>query len=85
MKKHFLPESGTFYKANLHAHTSVSDGKLTPAELKEAYKIASYQADEFIPVDWMETTTPEVYLLNGEKITLNWYKKSGNEIFSEWL
>lgn len=54
-------------------------------ELKEAYKIASYQADEFIPVDWMETTTPEKYLLNGELITLNWYKKSGNEIFSEWL
>ena len=55
------------------------------AELKEAYRVASYQADEFIPVDWMETTTPDTYLLNGELITLNWYKKSGNESFSEWL
>ena len=55
------------------------------AELKEAYKVASLQADEFIPVDWMETTTPDTYLLNGELITLNWYKKSGTENFSEWL
>lgn len=51
------------------------------AELKEAYKVASYQADEFIPLDWMETTTPEKYLLNGEEITFNWYKKCGNEFF----
>lgn len=55
------------------------------AELKEAYRVASYQADELIPIDWMETTTPESYFLNGEIITLNWHKKSGNEIFSEWL
>ena len=25
------------YKANLHCHSTVSDGKLTPAELKDAY------------------------------------------------
>ena len=55
------------------------------AELKEAYRVASLQADEFIPVDWMETTTPDTYLLNGKLITLNWYKKLGNESFSEWL
>jgi alpha-galactosidase len=51
------------------------------AELKEAYKIASLQADEFVPLDWMETTTPERYLLNGEEITFNWYTKRGNESF----
>ncbi len=55
------------------------------SELKEAYRVASYQNDELIPLDWMETTTPERYLLNGSEITLNWYKKSGNAIFSESL
>ena len=53
------------------------------SELKEAYRVASYQADEFIPLDWMETTTPEKYLLNGEEITFNWYTKRGNELFSD--
>ena len=55
------------------------------AELKEAYKIASLQADEFVPLDWMETTTPERYLLNGKEITFNWYTDRGNEFFwSVW-
>jgi len=55
------------------------------AELKEAYSINSLQTDEFIPVDWMETTAPDTYLLNGRQISLNWYEKCGNKIFSEWL
>jgi len=55
------------------------------AELKEAYRINSLQTDEFIPVDWMETTAPDTYLLNGRQISLNWYEKCGNKIFSEWL
>ena len=41
MKKYLLPRTGKFYKANLHCHSTVSDGKLTPAELKEAYKVDS--------------------------------------------
>lgn len=52
-------------------------------ELREAYRVASYQADELIPLDWMETTTPENYLLNGEKISFNWYTKRGNEHFCD--
>lgn len=55
------------------------------AELKEAYKVASLQADEFVPLDWMETTTPERYLLNGEEITFNWYTKRGNESFLDTI
>ena len=52
-------------------------------ELKEAYRVASYQADEFIPLDWMETTTPERYLLNGKEITFNWYTNQGNAWFAD--
>jgi len=53
-------------------------------ELKEAYRVASYQADELVPVDWMETTTPDTYLLNGEVVKFNWYAKKGNQIFCDF-
>ena len=42
MKKYLLPENGSFYKANLHCHTTVSDGKLTPEEVKEEYMARGY-------------------------------------------
>ena len=38
MKKYLLPEKGNFYKANLHAHTNMSDGRDTPEEVKEIFK-----------------------------------------------
>lgn len=38
MKKYLIPNEGKFYKTALHTHTTVSDGKLTPEELKEEYK-----------------------------------------------
>ena len=42
MKKYLLPHNTKFYKANIHAHSTVSDGALTPAELKQAYKEHGY-------------------------------------------
>ena len=30
------------YKANLHSHSVISDGNLTPAEMKKAYKDRGY-------------------------------------------
>lgn len=30
------------YKANLHCHSTISDGKKTPEELKEMYKRHGY-------------------------------------------
>ena len=44
MKKYLLPENGTFYKTNLHCHTNISDGKLSPLEVKERYKSLGYSA-----------------------------------------
>lgn len=41
MKKYLLPK-GNFYKANLHCHSCLSDGKMTPQELKDAYKSEGY-------------------------------------------
>ncbi len=42
MKIHLFPQSGRFYKANLHSHSTVSDGRFTPEELKNLYKAKGY-------------------------------------------
>lgn len=47
MKKYLLPKEGSFYKANLHCHSTHSDGKLTVEQLKEAYKKEGYSIVAF--------------------------------------
>lgn len=47
MKKYLLPCEGTFYKANTHAHSTVSDGRFSPEEVKEHYKAKGYQIYAF--------------------------------------
>lgn len=42
-----LPENGPYYKANLHCHTTLSDGELTPEQVKEAYKAQGYSIVAF--------------------------------------
>ena len=41
-KKFLLPEQGQFYKANLHCHSTLSDGRLTLEQLKQAYRGQGY-------------------------------------------
>ena len=47
MKQYLIPASGQFYKANLHCHTTVSDGSMTPEEVKEYYKAHGYSVIAF--------------------------------------
>ena len=47
MKKFLLSESGKFYKANLHSHSTYSDGKLTPEQMKKAYMEKGYSIIAF--------------------------------------
>lgn len=55
MKHYLLPEQGAFYKANLHCHSNISDGKKSPEELKTMYREQGYSVlaytdhDVFIP------------------------------------
>lgn len=42
MKQYLLPAEGRFYKANLHTHSTISDGTLTPEEIKDRYKARGY-------------------------------------------
>ncbi len=63
MRKYLLPETGHFYKANLHAHSTISDGKLTPSEMKAEYQKRGYSVIAFTDHNVM-VPHPE---LTGEK------------------
>ena len=45
--KVFLDSKKGYYKANLHCHTTNSDGKLTPEQIKDIYKSRGYSAVAF--------------------------------------
>ena len=53
MRKYLLPESGNFYKANLHCHSTLSDGNLTVEEIKEAYMKKGYSIVAYTDHDIM--------------------------------
>ena len=40
--KILLDDKKGYFKANMHCHTTCSDGRLTPEEIKEAYKARGY-------------------------------------------
>lgn len=42
MKKTLLDATKSYYKANLHSHSTESDGVMTPAQVKEKYKSNGY-------------------------------------------
>lgn len=64
-----MPQSGRFYKANLHCHTTLSDGRKTPAEIKEIYKELGYSVVAYteheILVPQNELTDDEFLAING--------------------
>lgn len=68
MKKVLLPRV-PFYKAALHTHTTLSDGKLTPQEAKQLYRQRGYQilcmTDHNIHVSHNELTEPDFLMLTG--------------------
>lgn len=42
MKKYVLPNDMTWYRANMHCHTVISDGHFTPEQIKDEYKKMGY-------------------------------------------
>ena len=61
MKKYLLPRNGKFYKANMHAHTTVSDGRLSPEEMKRAFMERGYSIVAFTD---HEVMVPHLPLFN---------------------
>lgn len=57
------------FKANLHAHSTLSDGRLSPAELKAVYRERGYSilsiTDHEAPKDHSELTEEDFLLLTG--------------------
>ena len=47
MKDRILLPEGTYHKANLHCHTTLSDGAFTPQQVKEAYMEQGYSIVAF--------------------------------------
>ena len=74
-KKRLLPQVERFFKANLHTHSTISDGKLTPEEVKEAYKALGYQilclTDHNTIVNHSDMSEPDFLMLTGVEITVN--------------
>ena len=42
MKKYLISPELNWYRANMHCHTTISDGHYTPAEIKKAYMDMGY-------------------------------------------
>ena len=41
-RRALLPENGSWYKANLHTHSTLSDGQYTPLEVRDLYRERGY-------------------------------------------
>lgn len=72
MKKYLLPREGNFYKANLHCHTTFSDGNMTPQDVKDEYTAHGYSVVAFTDHDLMilhpELNDENFLALNGFEI-----------------
>lgn len=72
MRTYLLPPTGHLYKTNLHCHSTVSDGKFSPEQLKEMYRSKGYHAiaytDHQVCVPHPELTDDRFVALSGIEI-----------------
>lgn len=75
MKTYLLSENGNFYKANLHCHTTLSDGRRTPEQIAEMYRAHGYSVvaftDHNIMIPHPELCTDDFLALTGYEININ--------------
>lgn len=81
MKKYLLPENGKFYKANMHCHSTYSDGSVTPEELKKIYKSHGYSV---LAITDHEAIFDHSYLDDDEFLTIPAYEREINTEADEW-
>ncbi len=93
MKKYLLPENVNWYRANLHCHTTISDGNLTPEEVKEAYKAQGYSivayTDHEILLDHSDLNDESFLALTATEYSINeaepTYPEKGNDFsVNDW-
>ena len=66
--KTLLGKNGNFYKANLHCHSTNSDGRMRVEDIKEAYKKQGYSVVAFTD---HEHVIDNSHLTDGEFIAIN--------------
>ncbi len=76
MKHDLLPSQGHFYKANLHTHTVISDGRYTPEEIKAHFKAHGYSVVAFTDHDVM---VPHPELNDEDFLALTSYEVETND------
>ena len=71
--KYLLPQCN-YYKANLHTHSNISDGKLSPEEVKAAYKERGYQilalTDHNLTIDHSDMNEPDFLMITGVEVDI---------------
>ena len=72
--KHLLPAAVPYHKANLHTHSIVSDGELTPQQLKQEYKSRGYGilaiTDHSVMVDYHHLCDDDFLMINGVEMDI---------------
>lgn len=76
MKKYLLTEDGNYYKANLHCHSTYSDGNWTPEEIKKNYLAQGYSIVAFTDHD---VFIPHPELADDNFLPLNGFELEVNE------
>ena len=76
MRQFLLPQTERIYKANMHTHTTLSDGDLTPEEMKALYKSHGYQIIAYSDHDFC---FPQSALNDHDFLTLTSYEVAINE------
>ncbi len=75
MVRQLLPQGVPYYKASLHTHSTVSDGKLTPEEVRDAYKEKGYSilalTDHSVIVEHPELNQEDFLMLTGVEIDMD--------------
>lgn len=75
MKQYLLPKDGTYFKANLHCHSSFSDGHFSPDEIKSIYKARGYSivafSDHDIFISHPEIADDSFLPLNSFEVEVN--------------
>ena len=72
--KYLLPQTN-YYKASLHTHSTVSDGKLTPQQVKQLYRDAGYSimalTDHHLIASHPELNEPDFLTLTAIELGLD--------------
>ena len=75
------------YKANLHCHSTISDGKKTPEELKEMYRQKGYSVlaitDHEVPRQHNDMTEKDFLMLTGYEAYIRPSKDGVYNVFQE--